>query len=617
MTNASKTPIWVYAGIFLAAVFALISIFYRYRMEHRNKAVGLCLEMQAILDASATDHKPVPEILAEAKKHGLVAVALSEQSFPELIDMGEIEFVRPSVITGTPEALEQVSTGLEARFGPRSYELSGQNLTIHVPPDELATLMTGISPTDAAAVHDAGLLIIARHGNAPGANVDYIHSTLKRSKDLGATIYLPEGDQALGQKKLLEETALTLQELGMYYAAPEFVKISGDTTIAEKSQTNLIRLHSIQAAEADRMSPAEIEDRFVRAFRERNIRLLLLRPMTQATPSATASVYGVLDTIRGGIMKEGGKAGIPRPFIDTAVPKPLFLLIGLCAAVVGIWVGTSLIKNRILRVIGIVAVLGLAGACWTAPGRLYMATFAAMVFPIAAYIILEGQKRIGVIKDYIMLSLVSLTGGLCVAGLLNELPYFIRVDQFFAVKLAHFGPIAIIGWYLLCKRYDLKELFKSPVHWASAILGILILGALGFMLARTGNDNPAAVSDLELRFRSILDTVLYTRPRTKEFLIGDPAFLIGLFMMAIVRNRGADYELRPKQLKRIDGWAALMLTLGAIGQTSIVNTMCHAHTPVDLSLARIAMGLLIGGILGAILWAVLRGRLKPHPGEGP
>ena len=612
MKPGSQTPVWVYAAIVMGAIVSLISVSYRFRMEHKNRAVGLVLEMQAVHDAAAAEGKSVSSVLSGAKKHGLIAVTLSEETLPELVETGEIAFIAPHVITGSKTALERVQSGLYARFGAGASRISGDKLVIEVPNNQFPMLSVGIDPQDAKAARATGLIVIARHGNAPGATSSYIFASLKRSRSLGATIYLPEGDQVLGQRKLLKEVTDDLKVLGMTYAAPEFVKISGDTSLAELNRENLIRLHSIQAAEADRMSPGEIEDRFVRAFRERNIRLLLLRPLSQASESPVASLYGILDLIRGGVEKEGGRAAAPKPFVDTQVPQILFVLIGLASAAVGIWVGVNLVSIRWLQYVGIGVLTLIALACWTAPGRLYMATVTAMIFPIAAYLILLGQHRINVLKDYVMMSAVSFTGGLCVAGLLNELAYFIRVDQFFAVKLAHFGPIVVIGWILLRQRFDFRKLLRSPMYWGPAAVGLLILLALGFMLARTGNDNPAAVSDLELRFRGILDAILYTRPRTKEFLIGNPALYLGLCLFALSKRMPDESDPASRASERSGGWAALFLTLGAIGQTSIVNTMCHAHTPIDLSVSRIVIGLIVGGILGAILWAALRGKLRPH-----
>ena len=58
------------------------------------------------------------------------------------------------------------------------------------------------------------------------------------------------------------------------------------------------------------------------------------------------------------------------------------------------------------------------------------------------------------------------------------------------------------------------------------------------------------------------------------------------------------------------GWIALLLLLGAVGQTSVVNTLCHLHIPVVLSLARIGIGLLLGAIFGFAAWAAVAAVLR-------
>ncbi len=55
------------------------------------------------------------------------------------------------------------------------------------------------------------------------------------------------------------------------------------------------------------------------------------------------------------------------------------------------------------------------------------------------------------------------------------------------------------------------------------------------------------------------------------------------------------------------------MTIGAVGQTDIVNTLCHFHTPVALSLERVLVGLVAGGILGAVLWAAVSMLLPKGP----
>jgi hypothetical protein len=196
--------------------------------------------------------------------------------------------------------------------------------------------------------------------------------------------------------------------------------------------------------------------------------------------------------------------------------------------------------------------------------------------------------------SYLGMSAISLVGGLPIAGMLVGLKYMLHVDIFSGVKVAVFLPVFVAAWIVIHKVTDWKETMKQPIVWGSALTSIVVLLGLGFMYMRTGNDNPAAVSGTELKLRDLLDQWLVVRPRTKEFMIGHPALLIGLALWA----RTVDPKWRA-----VGGF---LLVVGAIGQTSIVNTMCHLHTPIHLSLIRIAIGLLFGSIIGALGWLILR-----------
>jgi hypothetical protein len=188
-------------------------------------------------------------------------------------------------------------------------------------------------------------------------------------------------------------------------------------------------------------------------------------------------------------------------------------------------------------------------------------------------------------------------GGLSIAGLLNTLPYYIRASQFEGVKVAVFVPIVLVAIYYFVRIGGMKEALKSPVTWGASLLALVILAALAFMNSRTGNDNPAGVSGFELKMRFLLDQVLFVRPRTKEFMIGHPLLILGIGMLSM-------YKRKPNATLGL--WTTLALAGGAIGQTSIVNTMCHIHTPVTLSLARIGVGIVAGVIIGFIVWTVAK-----------
>ncbi|MFP4588852.1 MAG: DUF5693 family protein [Candidatus Acetothermia bacterium] len=49
-----------------------------------------------------------------------------------------------------------------------------------------------------------------------------------------------------------------------------------------------------------------------------------------------------------------------------------------------------------------------------------------------------------------------------------------------------------------------------------------------------------------------------------------------------------------------------MLFLGFLGQTSVINTFAHLHSPLLLSLLRTANGLLLGSALGFLAVIIYR-----------
>jgi uncharacterized membrane protein len=126
----------------------------------------------------------------------------------------------------------------------------------------------------------------------------------------------------------------------------------------------------------------------------------------------------------------------------------------------------------------------------------------------------------------------------------------------------------------------LRRILMQPVtvFWI-AVFGVLAVAGLYYM-SRTGN--AGTVSGIELAFRSMLENTFGVRPRTKEFLIGHPMMLAGIFLALKYRQAG------------------FLLVLATIGQLSMVDTFAHIHTPLVLSIARVLLGLGLGLVIGLI-----------------
>ena len=417
-----------------------------------------------------------------------------------------------------------------------------------------------------------------------------VRETLRRSHDLGATAYLIGGSQAIGNRDLVDDASRELKDLGMDYLSPEFVTLGGDAYLRKDLYEQTIRLHSIQQSESEQLSAAAFQERMTKAFKERDCRWLLVRNGTQASADPLRDTGAWLYDLRKALQRVGGVVGPPRPFREPGTPSWLVGLIGLLAAPTVAWTVAQVLRGRLGVVAGVLS--GVLMLLDFTDMRRVAALIAATSLPVFGYLVLRAMERRQPLVEYLTITCLSVVGGLIVAATLVGTQYMLRVETFLGVKFAVFVPILIVGALVLGQFGGLKKYWTTPVAWGATVLAIVGLAALYVLAIRSGNDNPAAVSPLELRFRMFLDALFVVRPRTKEVFFGHPALVLGLCLAAYRPN--------------LRGWAALLLIAGMVGQTSVVNTLCHLHTPVALSLTRVAIGVMLGGIIGVVLWLFVR-----------
>lgn len=637
MEQRSKLPKWVIAALILPALLSLFSIYRRYQAESLNRATAFAADYETIESLAASQGLTVEKAIEQLKPQGLNAVVLSEESVGELIGQGRITLVPQSVpniqnaqgtidshpqfsfhFAGADGTRSRVWRGLEIRLGAlagpmpsredRTTSEEGSDLALpNVSMAIIRSTAVGLNPDEAKIAKDHGLLVIARCGNPGGVSAKAVEQTLMWAHDLGASVFLPAGEQVLGRKDALMTTVAKLQELGIRYATPEFAKIGGDDLVVKKAPENVIRLHSAQVAELDKLTPADAVERYVKAARERNMRILLIRPESLAADQPLTDYGDFLGKIREGIEKQGGVIGVPKPFDAPNLPRFLLILIGLSIMPAAWFVFAAFLPQRKvqLALAVVLGLLGLASAVHT--GLKIDAMIASLIFPVAAFLVLDALRPRNVFVGFLLTSAISLIGGLCVAGMLNGLPYYVKADDFSGVKISIFLPLLVVGAMFLARMADMRQILKNPILWGTALLGVVIAAVLLIMIMRTGNDSEVGASPLEMVFRNVLDRILFVRPRTKEFLIGHPLLFVGIGLLSYV-NRN------PKRVAKWGGWVALFLMVGAMGQTDIVNTLTHLHIPVVLSLARIALGLVLGCIIGGVLWAIVA-RLLPKGEE--
>jgi hypothetical protein len=622
------------AALLLATLLSLFSIYKRHQVETENRALVLATEIDTVESLGASAGMAPDKALTHLKASGLNGVVLGEQSVGELAGQGQL---RISVV-GNETLIDQIDPTVAGRVR-RGLELRGFHLSdssggILVPasPTFVRGTTIGLDPRQTATAQKAGVQIIARAGNPAGSSGSYVRGTLEWMHELGASMFLPSGDQVLGRRESIDTTVETLAKTGMRYVTPEFAKIGGDEDMVAKAPDNVIRLHSAQSTDLDKLTPIDAIDRYEKAARERENRILLLRPVSNASENPLSSFGQFVESVAKATAEDGLQLGTPHPYREPGLPRFFSLLIGLAAAPIVWFAAAAFVENRKVRTVGAVLLGLLALACVTKTGTQLMALLAASSAPVVAFRLLDelatrfkGLEWLHILQAFVLVSAVSLVGGLIVAGMLNGLPYYVKAEEFKGIKIAVFLPVLGIGWYAFMRLTDWRGNLRSPITWGAVLLSMFLAAAMAFMLARTGNDSGVGASGPEMALRNLLDRIAYVRPRTKEFLVGHPILVVALGLFLRYRNtkdgsplsearveegtvgQGVSSPADAAQTAR-GGWIALLLLLGAVGQTSVVNTLCHLHIPVTLSLARIGIGLALGCILGFVLWAVV-GRL--------
>lgn len=529
----------------------------RIQVEKQQNVVELVYDYRGLEQLASYTHREMSELLNELRARGVTTIAVPAYSLLELTLSG----------TTVPGYILEYTAS-------HAHEL-----------DTLWDQAT-IYPSSAfAAIREAGLKAAPRLSNPPwGLSSEW----LQYSPDL----VILGGVESPGYPRNLADYASRLAELDARVGVVEFAQQKGVERLAPPER--MVRVHGINQREMEVLDAERITARYLRAAKERNIRVLYLRPiLTGEDPwDETLQLLGALTNE---LQSAGFVLGESQPFPAWNVSAWQRIITWL-----GIWAGAALLLSSWVRLPGVVflgaAGLGLLFSLGLAARNLTlaqqgMALLAAVVFPCLAFQVQRGRSHL---LRFFSISAVSIAGGLLVAGSLTGTEYLIKLVEFRGVKLMHVLPIGIMvltvafqpvlpikGKHELSSRlrflWNLSIPLKLLLVWGT---GLAAAGAV--YILRTGNFG-LPVANLEITLRELLERVLVVRPRTKEFLIGHPA----LYFLLKERNEKA----------------AWLMPVAVIGQLSMVNTFSHIHTPLLVTLIRTGYGLVFGYIIG---WVVYR-----------
>lgn len=615
----------------------------RYSAEARNRAVELMIDWPDAQALANTRSRAIDEVLTQLKAAGITTVAVSEETLETLHGSGIVNYTRVgdnTIVSFAPGFAGQevrVINALKHKTKLTIVPQASDQYMIDAPWPQFNGTPIGLDDDIVRTVRRNNLLVAPRLFNYTGVTADNIYWELAQAKQqcgpggLGPFVFT--GAAVLGYRGRIDDTAHAFDKLDLTYGSVEFAKTFGDDDLSRAAAAHTVRVHSIGLDEIGDMDEPTAVERFTRAVRERNIRVCYVRLFVNGLdhePDAENANTQFVQKIVAGITLAGLKVeGPAHPFRNDPSPGRILRLamaVGVAAGVVCLilaFTGWNNPRFWLMLAAALVIALGLAWPSSTAKGREILALFAACSFPTLALcgrpiriaeasrnrVAAESTGRVlaRAFLEYVRITGITMIGILFVVGLLNGRLFFLKIDEFLGVKMVLIAPLLLVSSFYclgladlpasatLSERCDtalarLRGIGATPLSAGLVIVSLVTLAAIVLIVARSGNDPGVAVSDTELRVRAILDRTLGVRPRTKEFLFGNPALLVGVALALSGRSRK---------------WLSAWLICGAIGQSSMLDTFCHLHTPLQLSFMRDLIGWILGGIIGAIVYTVL------------
>jgi hypothetical protein len=539
--------------------------------------------------------------------------------------------VNATYVQGPPDLLALVRGGIAAQRGPDAAKLAAPGvLEIAGRGRDLEDLSLGLVPAEVEAARRARLEVEPRIRNfrevAPGG-IDAFFAGLARFRQPFTLIF--DRDQVLGYDALVPDVAAAMKAHGFSFGRIEAFSArrrqKGEEQLSILMAPRVLRVFSLAPEELAPLTPAQARDKFILAAHERNVRILYVRPFLSTTagvdPIQTNLEY--VGSIADELTRSGYKLGKASPLPPVATPAPGFAVAALgalaagaiAAAETGDALGYRVPETWLYRgaAAGVAVTLATIGLHHTTLWRQLLALLAALAFPVLAMLwAVPGARRdtwpapapggpagavLGrSVAALWVMSAVSALGGFMVAGLLAEWAFMLEVRTFLGVKLLLVLPIVLIGLAVAAAQAGprgvwgrVREWLRQPLRLEYGILLIVIGAAALFALGRTGNTGLPAIGGLEIKIRTVLERVLVARPRTKEFLIGHPAMMLAAALALLGARR----------------WVLPAAMAGAAGQTDIVDSFSHIHTPLVYVVERTVYALVIGSAIGAVAVGLL------------
>ncbi|MCB4790577.1 MAG: DUF5693 family protein [Elusimicrobia bacterium] len=529
-------------------------LYSRIKSEKENKAVELCLSFEEAYDLCFVNNYDFVDFLKRAQAIGVASFSVSEETLSSFANSGKLIFYsmgeykrmqlldvvsgygkvnNDTIVAADKDFAQQITEQLTKRYGfAVIVDKAGKNTILNLkfnssyrPGFWSDNLSLGFNPEKIKQLKDLGLKVVLRPQNI--GNPVWMFENLPDN----ISGFLWEGKEIAGYPAKDKETGQNLIKSGVKYFSLEFCKLAGEDTLIRSNPAKMVSGHVISADELNaNQNPAVHILRWVRAVKERGNRFLYFH-FFKNRPVEDNMTY--LRSTAKRIKQEGF-------YLEPSSP-PAYPM------------GKLIFERRLLIFI------------------------IAIFFPI--YALYKGKSYQNPAVSYAVINSITVSGGLLIAAFFYDLIFMQRIILPYSVKLSILMPL-LLAVFVLYNLPELRNFLRYQVKGRHILYAALAALVLGVMLLRSGNYQ-AGVSPLELKVRQFLENVFIVRPRSKEFLFGQPLLLAGLYF----KKRS-------------------LILLGMLGQVSIINTFMHAHTPVLTSLLRVFHGVWLGFFIGMTAIAV-------------
>jgi hypothetical protein len=680
---------WILVAIGLCN--ALFWTFYRWNYENSLNHAQITLDFEDTRSLSDAYGISQTQLLSDLQKRGARSLALYDQTLGTLRDNARIaispresaERIYPSLdwatippayrflITSSDQKLiEQIWPRLREQSPvsamPRRVLLDSGSAAILVPNSKqlFNDAQLGFDPQQLAIATQNGYFVTARLSNPLNLTPTRLETLLDDAQKTGAKVIIFGEDEVLGYDTLIAGAAREMRKRGLIFTNIEFSKQRGGPDFAKNTDGALVRLHTVNADEASRADPEVLVDRFVRAVKERSMRVIYVRLIRQQKGEPTIPEAGeqlpplklektayqqnldYVDQISNELKRQALPIAWLRPGFEMGAAQPFgdypndqftaswgakgakivrFLMLFLSG--IGVVGGTLLILNLFFDLspaaqtkwlyAGLFLVAGLSLSAGI--GAKLMSLQAGWIFPIIAILwgglplvwdglkVLEGPQTPGKIalfglKILIKTTLLTLIGGFLVVSFLNNWRYMSKADEFLGEKATQFLPLLIVPLAFL------GELFPHRVEKEGAASGRhLVLSRVNRALEKPFTARIALLSIVVLGGGYIW-MARFGNESGMEISTLELKLRSTLEKVFITRPRTKEifmghpaFLIAVLFMLRRQKWLAWgALVLATIGQADVLNTMCHIHTPVFYSIWRSLTGVVLGAFGGWI-----------------